>query len=193
MPKYFQGLTWDQITREERVFCAELFFRIRDGPAGFVQLLKREAGVPENWTGPWEVAFEVCFYRDYCHRFNKNGKKKYSPKRTFDLAVFGKKSIIIIEAKAAQPFDARQASSFKKDRRDIKRLLGIEPHLVALACDTYFHNYDRRGNGKALAPFDGRITWESLAKEHPGSPLLERACEVYERRRVGPSKVSASA
>jgi hypothetical protein len=181
---YFKGRSWQQITREERVFCAELEGCIRDDEDKFVAILQKEAGLPNHLEGPWEVAYEACFYRDYLHCFNKAEKAKYSTKRTFDLVLFSEKAIIIIEAKAAEAFSASQAQYFKRDRYDLARLLGkdIEVYLVALASQVYFGNYDYVGRGTALRPFeDRRLTWQSLARHYPGHPLLERASEVYER------------
>ncbi len=181
---YFDNQSWSDITREERAFCAELEYHIRMNPDDFVALLKRESGLPDHLAGPWDTAFEACFYRDYLHSFRSAEKRQYSPKRTFDLALFSEKAIIIIEAKAAEPFTADQARVFERDRTDIRSILGpnVEVHLVALASQVYFDNYDAIGRGTALAPFAGcRISWQALARHYGYPPLLRRACEVYER------------
>lgn len=186
-PSYFNGLDWAQITREERAFCAELERLVRDDVDDFVDLLKHKAGLPADVMGPWNCAFEACFYRDYLHRFRPKEKRKYSPKRTFDLALFGENAIIVIEAKAAELFTADQARVFERDRADIQNILGldVEVYLVALASQVYFDNYDAIGRGAALAPFAGRrISWQTVAKHYENSPLLLRACEVYDRSPV---------
>lgn len=183
-PTYFNGCNWAEITREERAFCAELERLIRENPEDFVALLKREAGLPDDLAGPWDTAFEACFYRDYLHKFSRDEKRQYSPKRTFDLALFGETAIIVIEAKAAEPFTADQARIFKRDRDDLRAILGpgVGVHLVALASQVYFDNYDAIGRGTALEPFGRcRISWQTVAKHYGCPPLLRRACEVYER------------
>lgn len=81
-PSYFKGRSWHQITREERVFCAELENCIRKDKEKFIEILKDESGLPDHLEGPWEVAYEACFYRDFLHCFNKAAKNKYSTKRT---------------------------------------------------------------------------------------------------------------
>ena len=181
-PAYFGELSWNEITREERVFCAELFYQIKDAPDSFVEFLKNETKLPASLSGPWDPAFEACFYRDYLHKFARTEKSKFSPKRTFDLALFSDDAIIIIEAKAAQPFTADQVRYFEKDRENISSLLDVETYFVALATKTYFDNYQRIGRGTALSPFEGRhLTWERVARKYPDAPLLRRACQVYER------------
>jgi hypothetical protein len=55
-PKYFNGLSWQQITREERVFCAELELCTRRDPESFIELLQREAQVPNNQSHPIRLA-----------------------------------------------------------------------------------------------------------------------------------------
>ena len=183
-PKYFDGLSWNNITREERAFCAELFFCIRKNPESFVRFLFNEACLPSVLPGPWDTAYEVCLYRDFLHRFAPEQKQEFSPKRTFDIALFSDEAIIIIEAKAAQIFTAHKATSFSKDVNDIPRLLKrhIPIYFVALGSQTYFKNYEHRGRGKALAPFEKRhLTLEAVKKHYKNVALFDRACEVYER------------
>lgn len=118
------------------------------------------------------------------HRFNPREKGNYSKKRTFDIALFSDSAIVIVEAKAAEVFTADQAQYFSKDRDDLEKLLGPEVgvFLVALGSRTYFENYKQVGRGNALAPFENRyLTWEAVAQRYPGVPLLERACQVYDR------------
>jgi hypothetical protein len=186
-PSYFQGLKWQDITREERAFCAELEFYIRKNPEKFIEILQQDANLPSELSGPWDTAYEACFYRDYSHRFQPSEKSNYHMKRTFDIALFSEAAIIIIEAKGAEIFTAKQSRDFENDISDIKRLLGdhIQVYLVALASQVYFDNYRKFGRGKALKPFDNRfLSWESIAGHYPDVPLLKRACQVYERRPV---------
>jgi len=161
-----------------------LEFCIREDTDKFIDFLIQEAGLPADLKGPWEVAYEACFYRDYLHCFDPTKKSEYSSKRTFDLVLFSDRAIVVIEAKAAESFTATQARYFERDMSDLRKLLGadVEVYLVALASQIYFDNYDKIGRGAALKPFENRrISWQAIAQFYPGRPLLKRACEVYER------------
>ncbi|MFW9943318.1 MAG: hypothetical protein ACFFFT_19945 [Candidatus Thorarchaeota archaeon] len=59
---YFKNYSWDEIAREERMFCAELFYHLRDDPSSFIKLLVEESNIPSNLSGPWEAAFIVIIY-----------------------------------------------------------------------------------------------------------------------------------
>src|SRR4051812_14610995 len=102
---YFGHKTWAEITREERVFCAELYQVIRADPRRFTQFLNRVTDlvlIPEVF---WDVGYEVCFYRDVLdHRGEAKRGSGYSLKRTFDLCLFSEDVIVVIEAKAHQLF-----------------------------------------------------------------------------------------
>jgi hypothetical protein len=151
----FNGKTWKEITREERYFCAELYFQIRSRPNEFIRWLHDEVKLPciseEDLKIQWEAGFEVCFYRDYIHSLTHKGLKSirevnqkhgndFSEKRTFDLCLLSDKKIIIIEAKAQQPFDGEQVMIFKKDIEQIRALLerDIKIEFIALASDIFF-------------------------------------------------------
>src|SRR5262249_12308067 len=112
----------------------ELEFQIRKDPEKFITLLQKEANLPVDLQGPWHSAHEVCFYRDFLHRFDPKSKSKYSSKRTFDFALFSDEAVIVIEAKAAEVFKADQAQYFLKDRNDLQQLLGpaVRVFLIAL-------------------------------------------------------------
>jgi hypothetical protein len=175
-------MAWSDITREERAFCAELECLIRDDINLFIEFVNHEANLSLPLDGNWDSGFEACFYRDYLHYFDPAKKSNFSSKRTFDIALFHDQSIVIIEAKAAEPFSATQAEYFKRDIEDIHKLLGnnISVHLVALATKSYFENYHKFGRGKALEPFENHfLTWEAVALRYPESKLLNRACQVY--------------
>jgi len=186
-PKYFNGFSWDRITREERLFCAELFFHIRKDPQDFVALLQRKAHLPSVPVGQWDTSYEVCFYRDFIRRFPPKDEHRYSLKRTFDIAMFGESTIIIIEAKAAEMFSSKQAESFGRDLEHIVRLLKskVDIYFVALASTRYFDNFEKHGRSSALKAFDSRhLTWEAVEGHYPDVPLFKRACEVYKSAAV---------
>jgi hypothetical protein len=175
--------TWNQITREERAFCAALYQHIKADPNAFVSILREELHLDLDPKAYWDAGYEVCFYRDMLH--SRQAPKRasgFSLKRTFDLALFSERAIIVIEAKADQPFTADQAASFKADRSAIQKLLGreIPVHLVALASSTYFDAYKRFGSGPALEPFAGaHLTWKCVAEHYNRDPLLLRADDLY--------------
>ena len=105
---YLEGRSWWEVSREERFFCAQLFHLVQQG--GLVRFLsylnaRHDAGLVVDAN--WELAYEVCFYRDL---WQSRGKKRrpFSKKRTFDLCLFSDETIVVIEAKAQQKFDDDQ-------------------------------------------------------------------------------------
>lgn len=182
--KYLNGKNWSDITREERVFCGELYLHARTDPKAFVEFLQREVNLtpPLDASAAWEIGYEVCFFRDYLHETGKQKKGAgYSLKRTYDLALFSEDEIVIIEAKSHEKFCTEQSSDFAKDRGEIGRLLGssIRVRLIALASSKYFANYDRFGRSEVLKPFDGRLSWAAAAAQYGDSAVLLRAEGLY--------------
>ena len=105
---YLNGNSWAQVSREERFFCAQLFNLIQsDDIKGFIQYLNSNHSLSLDECANWEIAYEVCFYRDLWQHRRRSGTL-FSPKRTFDLCLFSDSAIIVIEAKAHQEFDANQ-------------------------------------------------------------------------------------
>lgn len=177
---YLQGRSWAETTREERFFCLQLYNRIvQAGVRTFVQHLRAHSG----WTGPlphpqsaWELGYEVCFYRDLWHQRGRQDPL-YSPKRTFDLALFSDDCIIVIEAKAQQGFDVAQLSSFRQDREQIARVTGIASVLLLGLCSSR-----HEAPAEAQACFDGPLLrWSALAQRFGGDPILQRADDVFEQ------------
>jgi hypothetical protein len=71
---YLSNLSWNKITREERLFCSHLYHSILSlqDRKKFITKLNRIKS-PINFfknnlslseKSHWEVGFEVCFYRD---------------------------------------------------------------------------------------------------------------------------------
>lgn len=183
---YFEGRRWSDITREERLFCAELYQVMKAHPRGFVRSLNAVTTLDLKEDTFWDVGYEVCFYRDVLdHRGAAKGGSKYSLKRTFDLCMFSEDAIVVIEAKSHQLFTAQQSESFAKDAGEIARLVGTRPKvfMVALASSRYFGAVDARPSGAALRPFDGRISWSQLEAEY-ANPLFGRAEAVYRAARA---------
>jgi hypothetical protein len=183
--EYLKNMSWNDITRDERFFCQELFSAIRGNERKFVEFLCEHSTklTITSKEGQWDSGYEVCFYRDLKFHFNlKKNMKWYSPKRTFDLCLFGEKDIIVIEAKAEQGFDNKQIKVFQQDRDRIENAISaITPpvsnpkvHLVAL-CSSYYNPKD-----DTLKDFDCKITWKDVAGFIPEKKkVFERADSLY--------------
>ena len=156
--KYFGNKSWADITREERYFCAELFFDIKKNTKGFIYFLNRLFRSNYDIEQYWEVGFEVCFYRDFHYSIGQKVREtEYSDKRTFDLCLFSNKQFIIIEAKADQKFDNEQLTNLKKDIFEIKRLINKEDENVEIK--SYLLNSSHRE--KNVEGFE-KFTWFDL-------------------------------
>jgi hypothetical protein len=124
--EYLNKRNWLEITREERLFCAHLYWKIKGNEQDFINWLN-ETSKTNYKSEYWEVGYEVCFYRDLIKAFDKKSSIKidgeYSTKRTFDLCLFGDNDILIFEAKAFQGFDTKQFDSFLEDKKKIPDLM----------------------------------------------------------------------
>lgn len=173
---YLNGKRWADVTREERYFCMHLYNRIvAAGVAAFVRNLRDSYGCAANADADWELAFEVCFYRDLWQHRGRRGEL-YSPKRTFDLALFSDHAIIAIEAKAQQGFDDDQLTIFARDRVQIAKETGVQSVFIMGLCSSK-HTPSRT----AIQCFDGKImTWAALAAFFQDDAQLRRADAIYE-------------
>lgn len=185
---YLDNKNWIDITREERLFCAHLYWEVKGNEEKFVAWLnsnsksQSEKGLKLNPKDNWEMAFEACFYRDFLKSKREPVRPSdYSPKRTFDLCLFSEKAIVIIEAKAQQLFKNAQVAKFMKDKNDIHSLVGdsIDILIVALASETYFKNYLKKyPSGNLLYEFDAYISWDDLYQYYK-NPLYQSAEKIY--------------
>lgn len=173
----YLGGKWEQITREERYFCAEFFYEIRkdllDGKRFLLYL--KENGIEINLNEDWEAGFEVCFYRDFLkyHGFSGEKAKRFSLKRTFDIVLFSESTFIIIEAKAFEGFDNNQLPSFDSDRDDVKRAIsytGTPPKIYILALTS--KHYSMKPETKAH--FDLTLNWGDLERIYK-NPIFQTA------------------
>ena len=129
---YLGGKTWSEVTRDERYFCQQLFSLVqRRGVREFVGLMGRTTGLTLPLDVEWELAYEVCFFRDLWQLGGGKGPP-HSPKRTFDLCLFSERQIIIIEAKAQQGFDKDQSQlkAFAEDKLKVAELTGVDSVLL---------------------------------------------------------------
>lgn len=173
---YLGGKSWEEVTREERFYCARLFALIqRYGVGSFVALLNQ--GLGENAldvAANWEVAYEACLYRDLWQLRGRSGEL-YSPKRTFDLCLFSDNAIVVIEAKAQQGFDNAQLQDFIRDKQQIKKETGVSTVLlVGIGSNKYALPQDMRIH------FECYITWKALSAFFAGDSVLQRADDIYE-------------
>lgn len=174
--KYLDGKRWADVTREERVFCMHLHNRIvAAGTQKFVQYLRDEVKCSVNPGAGWEIAFEACFYRDLWQHRGRQGDL-YSPKRTFDLALFSDEKIVVIEAKAQQAFDDEQLGSFCRDRERIRTETGVGDVLLIGLCSSKCEP-----SKMANDCFDHKIIrWADLARHFGNDANLQRADDIYE-------------
>ncbi|MCP4121026.1 MAG: hypothetical protein GY751_04675 [Bacteroidetes bacterium] len=196
---------WDRITREERVFCFELFNEIRKGDleknTALFNLLKKKYNVSkfqkENsqnilpkekldlWSklkpGDFQVGVEVCFFRDLL-KWNDGHVKdsEYSQKRTFDLALFSEKAIIIIEAKANQGFEKTQLDDIENDEKKISNLFKELEFSIPSVFSIALYSSKYKPIPKTKAYFHSCITWEEISGIYKSSkPIFDRANEIY--------------
>lgn len=166
--KYFGNKSWADITREERYFCAELFFDIKNNTKAFIYFLNKRLKTEFNIDQQWEVGFEVCFYRDFLYdKGLKVREMDYSDKRTFDLCLFSETDIIIIEAKADQKFDSAQLADLKDDIIKIKEILGEKYNKVKVKA--YLLNSSHRE--REIKNFE-KFTWFDLFSLFNSNPVF---------------------
>jgi|AntAceMinimDraft_9_1070365.scaffolds.fasta_scaffold18785_3 hypothetical protein len=186
-----KNLSWEDITREERYFCSELFGCIKGNEKTFVKFLKSKSEKLSkiNEKSEWDSGYEVCFYRDFLKI--KAGsvdisvkKSEYSQKRTFDLCLFSNECIIIIEAKAQQGFETKQLKSIEEDKKSVKKIIkeiikeiknvNIEVKLVSLTSSDY------TPKEKTENCFDCNIKWNDLVRLYKEkSSIFQRADNLY--------------
>jgi hypothetical protein len=178
---YLKGWSWAEVTREERFFCQHLFTLIRQhGPGAFVEHVNQISGTSLPTKCEWEPAFEVCFYRDLWQLRGCAGVL-FSPKRTFDLCLFSDDAILIIEAKAQQPFNPDQLHSFIADRQEVQKETGVaKVAVLGLASSAY------EPPATVKATFDGKLlTWRALASFYQDDAILLRADKIYDLQQNG--------
>lgn len=182
------GKPWSEITREERYFCAELFFEIRKDSKKFIQFLNSNPTLNLNISEEWEVGFEVCFYRDFLYSIGKSVKVEYNEikfpqKRTFDLCLFSKSTIVIIEAKVFENFDEKQLKSLYKDVFD-KRVINVlsSANSGLNIVGILIHSSKKKIIKSELSDKFEKFTWENLYKYYNN--------EVFKAADLLPKKIT---
>jgi hypothetical protein len=136
----------------------------------------------------WEIAIEVCFYRDLnVHQKQASThsgmvKRPYSLKRTFDLTLFSDDVVVVIEAKAQQPFNDMQLEVFRRDRTEVAKAIGIsEDSVYLLGLCSSKHEVSK----EAIECFHGKILrWSDLAIYFDDDLVLQRADAIYENQPI---------
>jgi len=185
---------WKHITRDERTFCAELYFTIKGNENKFIKWLKNNLSIDcitdDELAAEWEAGYEVCFYRDFIkvlgekngNRHIKKSDSKHSIKRTFDLCLFSEKKLLIFEAKSHKGFQAKQNKEFEKDAEAVQLLIGnhVDVCFIAIYPSTYLINVQKRGKIKSLPDiFKGRgFSWLQV-NELAQNPMFIRADNCY--------------
>ncbi len=192
---------WSEVTRDERFFCAELYQIINNNKHPFNQLLA-EKGIIDSVHTEYDIGYEVCFYRDFIckYGYEHNGKENHQiktikdkeenlifpPKRTFDLCLFLKDEIIIIEAKAQQGFKTDQLDEFTEDRRHLKDLLNIEDKnikIIGLFSSKYTPSDLTLDYFENEGVEFGYFTWKEIYEIYP-TPfrILDRADKSFSKK-----------
>jgi len=183
--------TWNEITREERFFCAELYQDIKKDIIGFIKFLNRNCSINLDENTYWEIGYEVCFYRDFIKAYGSSIKKynkenfeadhefkPYPQKRTFDLCLFSNDEIVIIEAKADQKFKEDQLKDFNKDDCFIKQILKDTVPNVKVTTILLSSSWDQ----KEIQSFiDKRIYWNQLSMLY-NNKIYDRAEELGKKK-----------
>ena len=171
---------WWEVTREERYFCAELYGCVQRDIHCFISFLQRNCRPVIGSRRNWEIAYEVCFYRDWLHAQRNAPKELYrelSRKRTFDLALFSDSEIVIFETKAHQCFASKQLKTLPTDRERVVQCTGIKSvHTAGIISSLY------RPRASTLEAFTLQplITWEELARLYGDqTAVFERADAIY--------------
>jgi hypothetical protein len=183
--QYLDSTPWWKWSRDERMFCAVLWEQARKDPADFAQWLITKTELDIDPTGEWDLGYEVVLYRDFLHKTKRNGElSNFSPKRTFDLCLFGERDILIIEAKLFMGFEGKQMGSFKDDLDLIPDLFPNSPplpHIIGLACSDYWDALGKRLNSKTLKFFENKISWKQVSEKYPEEQILAWADGMRKR------------
>lgn len=191
---YLGGKTWNQITRDERTFCADLYMVLqnKDKLRSFTDWLIKQCDLGSMDTeNEIEIGFEVTFLRDVLFEYELSvgqkvpGKKRIKGplKRTLDLAIFLPNDIIIIEAKAAESLTTKQMKDFEKDESSIRALMNAlkrespNVHLVGLVSPEYTPSKE------TLNRFKNRIfTWQQIENAGIDYRMPKELGEIYSNK-----------
>lgn len=204
-PYFPNGKSWLlNISREERLFCTHLYeaLRKKDNRRKFIDKLKAASGKEKISKAAlqkdnYEIGYEVCFYRDLAKAHDradltpKSGG--FSPKRTFDLCLFGERYLVIVEAKAQACFDLKQLENLKEETLKFLKELGVEYQdleivIVCLGSSVLLrgeHSSRKQHTKKVKCKCDFIVTWKDLSKlesnDKEFSEIMKRADSCYKK------------
>jgi hypothetical protein len=173
---YFQNKSWNETSRTELLFCAELYILLKEKE--HLQKFIEKFGLKQ---GDYDVSYEVSFYRDIpkIKEYAGKVKGKYPSHRAFDLALFSENDIYIIEAKAQQGFDNEQLNDFKNDKKKMPEIIKeiapekkVDIHLWAIISSIYKPKQETRD------VFENIITWKDIYGLY-GNDIFNHADECY--------------
>lgn len=168
---------WCDISRSERLFCCHLYWAIRNHEDKFVHYLNLK-GCNLDEKVEWEIAFEVSLYRDFL-KLNNRSTTGFHRSRTFDLCLFSKNTIVLLEAKAQRGFKHIEVKHFNKvDRNDIKQLLGNNVEILIIGLIS--SKYESLCRKKFNSSFDKLITWNEMYDLF-SDEIFEHADNIYKK------------
>lgn len=165
MISYLHNKNWIDFSREERLFCAHLYFDIKKNVKRFIEFLNlKNDSIKNDIHAEWEIAYEVCFYRDWLKNINQSIKDKpdYPQKRTFDLCLFSENKIIIIEAKAQQGFQSTQNESFEKDIKIIQKMFAEFKPETKISIEYCFLGQSKNVDKEYALDVQYKISWKEI-------------------------------
>ncbi|GHT24232.1 hypothetical protein FACS189430_08800 [Bacteroidia bacterium] len=178
--KFLNNQSWNEVSREERFFCAKLYSQMELDVVPMLDLL----GI--NKDKQFDIGYEVCFYRDVLKAHGKRVSQTRLPsKRTFDLMLISDDELHIIEAKAQQRFDGVQFENIDNDKEHINALFEKigqnkpEVQIHALISSNYHPKPTTKSH------FNGEpIFWKDVAEKYTAAKeIFMRADKIYEKAR----------
>lgn len=117
MISYLHNSNWIDISREERLFCAHLYFDIKKDIKRFIEFLnKKNDSIKNDIDIEWEIAYEVCFYRDWLKSINQSIKDKpdYPQKELLICVYLVKIKLLLLKLKHNKFFKLYKMNHLKK-------------------------------------------------------------------------------
>ena len=127
-----------------------------------------------------DVGFEVAFYRDASRvASSKIFDERASSHRKFDLALFFKEQLIVLEAKAQQGYEASDVERFNDDKKLLDELLKETHTYFVGICSSKFWNSDYRKR-EIDECLNLVLTWRRLDQFYP-CMSFSRANSIYRK------------
>lgn len=172
---------WEDISREERFFTSMLFHDVRNESDPFVGFLATKLNL-DPAPKFVDIGYEVCFFRDAAFDGLIEREVEFE-KQTFDLLIsLSDARMVIIEAKAQQPFGTEQLEKLAQARSiiQVSKLWPVKTiSLVGLHSSIYSPGMTTKDY------FDATLTWNDVAKAYPANQdIYHRADSLYDDREI---------